>query len=69
MTKNKDSQNITNEKTAKSLYEGNILTGKPLSEYSRKIEGATTTKEYLDELRTARQLTDKDYSIRINARG
>lgn len=70
MTKKKESPQVNNESVKKSLFDGNTLTGKPLSEYDRpKVAGAVDAKEYIDELRSARHLTDNDYSVRITVKG
>ena len=64
----------TQKKTAKtgSMFKGNKLQGKPLSDYRRAATASADvvdTKQYVEELRTARQLSDKDLSVVINAPG
>ena len=69
MAKKKGSTQL-NKEVKKSLFDGNTLTGKPLGEYDRpKVAGTVDAKEYIDELRSARHLTDKDYSVRITVTG
>ena len=52
--------------TRVSLFDGNILKGKPLSEYNREPrEGTIDVEEYIKELRTATRLTAEDYQTRV----
>ena len=74
MAEDKKSRMAKTKNSGKSLFDGNDLKvkGKPLSDYNRQVaigETVVNTTEYVEELRSARQLSDKDYSIRINAVG
>ena len=70
MAKKNEFRQVNEESVKTSLFEDNTLTGKPLSEYDRpKVAGTVDAKEYIDELRSARHLTDKDYSVRITVQG
>lgn len=72
MTKKETGEKMA-KKEYKSVFNNGAMEGKSLSEYDQRpiSEGTevSTVDEYVGELRSARQLSDKDLSVLINARG